>query len=136
MQKNSKQDIAKSLLQYLPKTANSLQKLVDYIQKVINGEKMDEKVIDDILKEIIIVHGNIRAVANSIDFKSIDTTDVDQEVIKTYFNSIYQLLDGIKIMLEWMKSEREPDESLKKAVNLLFESGQKIIWVVDKITES
>jgi hypothetical protein len=97
---------------------------------------MDEKVIDDILKEIIIVHGNIRAVANSIDFKSIDTTDVDQEVIKTYFNSIYQLLDGIKIMLEWMKSEREPDESLKKAVNLLFESGQKIIWVVDKITES
>lgn len=128
-----KKEIIDSLVQHLPNLANYLNKLVMYMQDIINGRiPKDINTIETIITELELILGSLIALRSAVPVKNIDPKN---KILFLYKDATNNTLIGLKTLLGWIKNTDEPEETLRKSIDLLFTSGQQITELVNIITE-
>lgn len=130
---NERQKVIDSLTTNLPDLAESLIKLVNYLQKIIEDgtiSKEGEYEFDTIFSDIT----QILEVLITIEQKTIFEKD---DIISTrYKGSIKDIISGLRNLLNWMEDENLSEVKLKESVDQLFKGGQQIIQLVDMLTDN
>ena len=135
METINRQEIISSLLKYLPEVANSLNKLVNNLQSLIDNDKSkDQKFLSIIYSELNLLLPMLHSLIDETKIKP-EEAERDQ-VLHMYLESLKNIIIGISLMVEWISNNDESEDKLKNAVNSLFVAGQMIIDLVNKITQN
>ncbi|MCC5467507.1 hypothetical protein [Pelosinus baikalensis] len=129
----SKQDVINSLLKYLPIISISLNQLVSYLQSIINSEELNDDVTTTIITEVKKLTKTANVLVSSIDIKNKAVREVDKAIIDLYLESLDELVKGLGSMMAWLTDDKRSEEDLKESIDFLFEAGQKIIKLVNKL---
>lgn len=136
----SKDEIINTLITYLPKMASSLQKIVNYLNDMI--DKNDEFTTQDTKKDSL--DPAINELKNLIDnlkilmstMNKIETeVEIQENISSLYLKSIKNIISGTENLLLWIEDETQQDNLLIESIDLLFNAGQQIIKLVNILTE-
>ncbi len=131
---NSREEIIKSLLTYLPDISESLYKIVNLL-KELNEKDIHEYPFGEHFVEQF---GKITNLLQSVIEKvppNIDVDDCDKDLFNQYIKTIRIIIVGIKILLDCFTSEQMSQDELEKSIDLLFTGGQEMINLVNKLTQ-
>jgi len=132
---NSREKVIQSLLGYLPSISDSLNKIVNKLQEVINGSiSVDDEAVKQLIKELGTLIPILESVIEEVPLKSEKTLD-NSDIMEQYQTSLKTITIGIAHMIRWMENNKETDVILEKAINILFDGGQQIIKLVNILTE-
>ncbi|GMA50107.1 hypothetical protein GCM10025857_14640 [Alicyclobacillus contaminans] len=127
MNDNSRQEIINSLLEYLPEIAASLGKTVSYLHDALRSEDPRRSILlGDVMTELEHIF--------PVFEKALQVDVREHDELREYHGSLAIILSGFKSMLTWLTNEEEPDESLTKAINMMFEGSQQLMNLISKIT--
>ncbi|MEZ2657798.1 hypothetical protein [Aneurinibacillus aneurinilyticus] len=129
----SRQEIIIFLLKYLPDISSSLNNIVGYLQGITNKEEVSDEAFNALKSEIKSVLDKTTALYQGENLKNV--TKESAEILLRHSKSMGIILNGFEELLVWMSDESKDEEHLNNSINLLFNGGQKIIELVDILTE-
>jgi hypothetical protein len=133
---SQRQQIINSLLKYLPDISVSLNNLVIFLKETIADQRTNNN------DSITSVGGDLKVLVNSLISANseviliVETPEEVADIIDQYREFIDRIVDGLTMLVDWLKEDGQPDKNLEQAVNHLFLAGQSILKLVESITES
>lgn len=135
MTEMNKTTIINSLLKYLPGISNSLTKLVDKLERMSHSENpRDEEAVENILHELSNLLLSTKLLTSEVKSLPKSSNKEDIKLYQHYIDSLDKSIKAVQLMIEWLSSESEDEDKLYTAIDLLFEAGQMIIQIVNRIT--
>lgn len=130
----NRQELIESLLAYLPSLSSSVNKLLELLTKVLdlNSNFPDNKSLLEIYRDL---EGIIAIIEKLSKHNSLNKENLGEheDIYVLYASSMKCVIDGIKLMLQWIKVKGEPEVTLKESIDQLFIGSQIILSLVDKL---
>lgn len=134
---DERKEIIKSLTNFLPKVAVSLNNLVNYLQNVMdNNETPNPEDFKSIMKDVELVIDAIASMIQKVPLKKESSVN-NKDILEKYRSSLKTILKGLKTLLDWMQDEDSDDDELKlkSAIDYLFIGSQGIMQLVQLLTD-
>ncbi|MBE3643204.1 hypothetical protein IMZ78_12980 [Bacillus anthracis] len=140
-QNSPSKEVMELLLGYLPKLSISINTLMKYLHTTLEQEKgISQEYKEEIQKELLEVIPMISNFYESVEYKrihdNIQAVALDDLIIlRSHGDAMGDILNGLGIMLDWVKGIKDEEKDIKEAINFLYSGTQKIMKVVNDITE-
>ena len=127
----------KSLMESLPNIANSLNQIVSRLREIIKEQQdtpektVEMTVLNDEVKIMIALMQKVLPLRTHEGA----ATARDMEIVALHRRSIGLILDGLTMMLGWLVDQEKPLGSLEKSINLLYDASQKLVQLVNVLTQ-
>lgn len=131
---NSNEKIIQLLLENLFPISSSVNTLLDNLIKILNDEFSDTEISNMNTVVLTSLEGTIaHLVTLDKEVPIKEAKDSNDELLLMYHSAMKHILEGLKIVLEWLHSQEDNKDKIRLAIDNLFEGAQLTVNLVNKI---